>query len=103
MFLLSPFSFEFAAHSSAPIIRVCVCSTDVVPAPQNLRFSEVTQTSFKVHWEHGAPDVALYRIGWSKKGDTEPKYVREHRRMLVRTHAWSLRVTQKGSLVGDGQ
>ncbi|XP_073783716.1 collagen alpha-1(XII) chain isoform X3 [Danio rerio] len=45
--------------------------TDVVPAPQNLRFSMVTQTSFRVHWEHGAPDVSLYRIGWKKKGTTE--------------------------------
>uniref|UniRef100_A0A8C2I9R9 Collagen, type XII, alpha 1a n=1 Tax=Cyprinus carpio TaxID=7962 RepID=A0A8C2I9R9_CYPCA len=36
--------------------------TDVVPAPKNLRFSQVTQTSFRVHWEHGAPDVSLYRI-----------------------------------------
>uniref|UniRef100_A0AAQ5ZR50 Collagen, type XII, alpha 1a n=1 Tax=Amphiprion ocellaris TaxID=80972 RepID=A0AAQ5ZR50_AMPOC len=38
-------------------------------APKNLRFSEVTQTSFRATWEHGAPDVALYRIGWTKKGD----------------------------------
>lgn len=45
--------------------------TDVVPAPQNLRFSMVTQTSFRAHWEHGAPDVSLYRIGWRKKGTTE--------------------------------
>ncbi|XP_071323618.1 collagen alpha-1(XII) chain isoform X2 [Trachinotus anak] len=44
--------------------------TDVVPAPKNLRFSEVTQTSFRATWEHGAPDVALYRIGWTKKGET---------------------------------
>ncbi|XP_049319312.1 collagen alpha-1(XII) chain isoform X4 [Astyanax mexicanus] len=43
--------------------------TDVVPAPKNLRFSEVTQTSFRAHWEHGAPDVALYRIGWTKSGE----------------------------------
>uniref|UniRef100_A0AAX7UCA1 Collagen alpha-1(XII) chain n=1 Tax=Astatotilapia calliptera TaxID=8154 RepID=A0AAX7UCA1_ASTCA len=43
--------------------------TDVVPAPKNLRFTEVTHTSFVAHWEHGAPDVALYRIGWVKKGD----------------------------------
>uniref|UniRef100_A0A673B2H7 Collagen alpha-1(XII) chain n=1 Tax=Sphaeramia orbicularis TaxID=375764 RepID=A0A673B2H7_9TELE len=43
---------------------------DVVPAPKNLRFSEVTQTSFRATWEHGAPDVALYRIGWTKKGDS---------------------------------
>uniref|UniRef100_A0A672LHR3 Collagen alpha-1(XII) chain n=1 Tax=Sinocyclocheilus grahami TaxID=75366 RepID=A0A672LHR3_SINGR len=35
--------------------------TDVVPAPKNLRFSQVTQTSFRAHWEHGAPDVSLYR------------------------------------------
>ncbi|XP_026185345.1 collagen alpha-1(XII) chain isoform X2 [Mastacembelus armatus] len=45
--------------------------TDVVPAPKNLRFSEVTQTSFRATWDHGAPDVSLYRIGWTKKGKTD--------------------------------
>uniref|UniRef100_A0A665VJ26 Collagen, type XII, alpha 1b n=1 Tax=Echeneis naucrates TaxID=173247 RepID=A0A665VJ26_ECHNA len=48
--------------------------TDVVPAPKNLRFSEVTQTSFRATWEHGAPDVALYRIGWTKKGENNYQY-----------------------------
>ncbi|KAM8833742.1 collagen alpha-1(XII) chain isoform 2-T2 [Synchiropus picturatus] len=48
--------------------------TDVVPAPKNLRFSEVTQTSFRATWEHGAPDVALYRIGWTKKGESNFEY-----------------------------
>uniref|UniRef100_A0A8C6M865 Collagen alpha-1(XII) chain n=1 Tax=Nothobranchius furzeri TaxID=105023 RepID=A0A8C6M865_NOTFU len=43
--------------------------TDVVPAPKNLQFSEVTQTSFRAAWEHGAPDVALYRLTWTKKGE----------------------------------
>uniref|UniRef100_A0A8C2CAW9 Collagen alpha-1(XII) chain n=1 Tax=Cyprinus carpio TaxID=7962 RepID=A0A8C2CAW9_CYPCA len=43
--------------------------TDVVPAPKNLRFSEVTQTSFRAHWEHGAPDVSLYRVSWTKSGE----------------------------------
>lgn len=41
----------------------------MVPAPKNLQFSEVGQTSFRASWDHGAPDVALYRIGWSKKGE----------------------------------
>ncbi|XP_073348827.1 collagen alpha-1(XII) chain [Pagrus major] len=45
--------------------------TDVVPAPKNLQFSEVTQSSFRATWDHGAPDVALYRIGWTKKGETD--------------------------------
>lgn len=49
----------------------------VVPAPKNLRFSDVTLTSFQVHWEHGAPDVALYRIGWSKSGESNYQYVRK--------------------------
>lgn len=49
--------------------------TDVVPAPKNLRFSEVTQTSFRATWEHGAPDVSLYRIGWVKKGETDVQQV----------------------------
>uniref|UniRef100_A0AAR2LH75 Collagen alpha-1(XII) chain n=1 Tax=Pygocentrus nattereri TaxID=42514 RepID=A0AAR2LH75_PYGNA len=48
---------------------------DVVPAPKNLRFSEVTQTSFRATWEHGAPDVALYRVGWTKKGENNFQYV----------------------------
>ncbi|XP_077586812.1 collagen alpha-1(XII) chain isoform X3 [Stigmatopora nigra] len=48
--------------------------TDVVPAPKNLRFSEVTQTSFRATWEHGAPDVALYRIGWTKRGENNFQY-----------------------------
>ncbi|XP_039992556.1 collagen alpha-1(XII) chain isoform X4 [Xiphias gladius] len=48
--------------------------TGVVPAPKSLRFSEVTQTSFRASWEHGAPDVALYRIGWTKKGETSLEY-----------------------------
>uniref|UniRef100_A0AAR2KZ53 Collagen alpha-1(XII) chain n=1 Tax=Pygocentrus nattereri TaxID=42514 RepID=A0AAR2KZ53_PYGNA len=44
-------------------------TTGVVPAPKNLRFTKITQTSFRAHWEHGAPDVALYRIGWTKSGE----------------------------------
>ncbi|XP_068197852.1 collagen alpha-1(XII) chain isoform X2 [Antennarius striatus] len=43
--------------------------TDVVPAPKNLQLSDVTHTSLRASWEHGAPDVELYRIGWAKKGD----------------------------------
>ncbi|XP_061699936.1 collagen alpha-1(XII) chain isoform X2 [Syngnathoides biaculeatus] len=48
--------------------------TDVVPAPKNLRFSDITQTSFRATWEHGAPDVALYRIGWTKRGESNFQY-----------------------------
>ncbi|XP_055362274.1 collagen alpha-1(XII) chain isoform X3 [Betta splendens] len=48
--------------------------TDVVPAPKNLQFSEVAQTSFRATWEHSAPDVALYRIGWVKQGGTDASY-----------------------------
>lgn len=39
-----------------------------VPAPTNLRFSEITTQSFRGTWEHGAPDVALYRITWQPAG-----------------------------------
>uniref|UniRef100_A0A3B3Q4H7 Collagen, type XII, alpha 1b n=1 Tax=Paramormyrops kingsleyae TaxID=1676925 RepID=A0A3B3Q4H7_9TELE len=59
--------------TGSPMIGQAI--TDVVPAPKNLRFSEVTQTSFRVTWEHGAPDVALYRMGWVKKGSTDIQYV----------------------------
>uniref|UniRef100_A0A8C2FL01 Collagen, type XII, alpha 1b n=1 Tax=Cyprinus carpio TaxID=7962 RepID=A0A8C2FL01_CYPCA len=40
----------------------------------NLRFSEVGQTTFRATWEHGAPDVELYRIGWTKQGENNFKY-----------------------------
>uniref|UniRef100_A0A8C8F328 Collagen alpha-1(XII) chain n=1 Tax=Oncorhynchus tshawytscha TaxID=74940 RepID=A0A8C8F328_ONCTS len=55
-----------------PMLNAAI--TDVVPAPKNLRFSEVTQTSFRADWDHGAHDVALYRIGWTKKGETNFQY-----------------------------
>uniref|UniRef100_A0A8C7D060 Collagen alpha-1(XII) chain n=1 Tax=Oncorhynchus kisutch TaxID=8019 RepID=A0A8C7D060_ONCKI len=55
-----------------PMLNTAI--TDVVPAPKNLRFSEVTQTSFRADWDHGAHDVALYRIGWTKKGETNFQY-----------------------------
>ncbi|XP_052342073.1 collagen alpha-1(XII) chain-like isoform X1 [Oncorhynchus keta] len=55
-----------------PMLNTAI--TDVVPAPKNLRFSEVTQTSFRADWDHGAHDVALYRIGWAKKGETNFQY-----------------------------
>ncbi|XP_056282175.1 collagen alpha-1(XII) chain isoform X2 [Pseudoliparis swirei] len=48
--------------------------TDVVPAPQNLRLTEATQSSFRASWDHGASDVALYRIGWNKKGEANLQY-----------------------------
>ncbi|XP_051816946.1 collagen alpha-1(XII) chain isoform X5 [Acanthochromis polyacanthus] len=56
----------------APMLGTAI--TDVVPAPKNLQFSEETQTSFRATWEHGAPDVALYRIGWTKKGENSYQF-----------------------------
>lgn len=74
-------------------------SVDVVPAPKNLRFSEITQTSFRATWEHGAPDVALYRIGWTKKGVSNFQYVREiqlsNKFTFLRNHAGVFWVAQK--------
>uniref|UniRef100_A0A8C5E3M3 Collagen alpha-1(XII) chain-like n=1 Tax=Gouania willdenowi TaxID=441366 RepID=A0A8C5E3M3_GOUWI len=52
---------------AAPLLGNAI--TDVVPAPKRLQFSEVTQDSFKVTWDHGAPDVALYRFVWTKKDE----------------------------------
>ncbi|XP_008292859.1 collagen alpha-1(XII) chain-like isoform X2 [Stegastes partitus] len=56
----------------APMLGTAI--TDVVPAPKNLQFSEVTQSSFRATWEHGAPDVALYRIGWTKRGENNYQF-----------------------------
>ncbi|XP_072219016.1 collagen alpha-1(XII) chain isoform X1 [Leuresthes tenuis] len=57
---------------ASPMLGTAI--TDVVPAPKNLQFSEVTQTSFRATWEHGASDVALYRIGWTKKGENNYQF-----------------------------
>ncbi|XP_039638765.1 collagen alpha-1(XII) chain isoform X1 [Perca fluviatilis] len=62
----------YDAGPGAPMLGSAI--TDVVPAPKNLQFSEVTQTSFRATWEHGAPDVSLYRIGWNKKGEGIPQF-----------------------------
>ncbi|CAL8314936.1 unnamed protein product [Merluccius merluccius] len=62
----------YAAGPATPMLGQAV--TDVVPAPKNLRTSEVTQTSFRATWDIGAPDVALYRIGWAKRGDPTFKH-----------------------------
>ncbi|XP_014895004.1 collagen alpha-1(XII) chain [Poecilia latipinna] len=56
---------------AAPMLGTAI--TDTVPAPKNLQFSEVTQNSFRATWEHGAPDVALFRISWTRKGEKDPK------------------------------
>ncbi|XP_056421865.1 collagen alpha-1(XII) chain isoform X3 [Hyla sarda] len=48
-------------------------TTAPVPAPVNLRFSETTKDSFRGTWDHGAPDVALYRISWAPVGQPERK------------------------------
>ncbi|XP_067844647.1 collagen alpha-1(XII) chain [Heptranchias perlo] len=46
-------------------------TTLVVPTPTNLRFSDVRETSFRVLWNHGAPDVALYRLTWGPAGKAD--------------------------------
>uniref|UniRef100_A0A668A865 Collagen alpha-1(XII) chain n=1 Tax=Myripristis murdjan TaxID=586833 RepID=A0A668A865_9TELE len=63
-------------YDEGPVIITFITSypVDVVPAPKNLRFSEVTHSSFRATWDHGAPDVALYRIGWTKKGENNFQY-----------------------------
>lgn len=50
-------------------------STVPVPAPLNLRTDQVTTTSFRGTWDHGAPDVALYRVMWGPYGEREKQEV----------------------------
>lgn len=70
------FTYLSAANRLSGDLPCIIFPVDVVPSPKNLRFSEVTETSFRATWEHGAPDVALYRIGWSKQGEGNFQYVR---------------------------
>lgn len=69
-------TYEHQSDPSSP-----AKSADVVPAPKNLQFSDITQTSFVATWEHGAPDVALYRIGWTKRGEGNFQYVSSNLRI----------------------
>lgn len=45
--------------------------TGTVPAPANLRITEVTPESFRGTWDHGASDVSLYRITWAPVGSLD--------------------------------
>lgn len=42
-----------------------------VPAPKNLKITEVTPESFRGTWDHGASDVSLYRITWAPSGSSD--------------------------------
>ncbi|XP_053142880.1 collagen alpha-1(XII) chain isoform X4 [Hemicordylus capensis] len=60
---------EYDEGQSVPV--AADATTLSVPAPANLRTDQVTKTSFRGTWDHGAPDVALYRIMWGPYGETE--------------------------------
>lgn len=47
-----------------------------VPAPVNLRITDINTNSFRGTWDHGAPDVSLYRITWGVYGRAEKQEVR---------------------------
>lgn len=77
-FCLKPGGWSSDPYAAFLLLFSCSASsswTDVVPAPKNLQFSDVGQTFFRASWDHGAPDVALYRIGWSKKGENNYEFV----------------------------
>ncbi|OXB61233.1 hypothetical protein ASZ78_006533, partial [Callipepla squamata] len=54
---------------SLPVAAEAV--TQPVPSPVNLRITEITKNSFRGTWDHGAPDVSLYRITWGPSGRSE--------------------------------
>ncbi|XP_061479123.1 collagen alpha-1(XII) chain isoform X1 [Rhineura floridana] len=61
-----------AIYDEGPSVPVVAEATTLpVPAPQNLNIDQITRTSFRGTWDHGAPDVALYRVMWGLYGGTE--------------------------------
>ncbi|XP_013922004.1 PREDICTED: collagen alpha-1(XII) chain-like, partial [Thamnophis sirtalis] len=60
---------EYDEGLSVPV--AAEATTLPVPAPINLRTDQVTTTSFRGTWDHGAPDVALYRVMWGPYGEPE--------------------------------
>ncbi|XP_038648857.1 tenascin-X-like [Scyliorhinus canicula] len=47
--------------------------TSVIPAPSNLRFSDIKGYSFRMDWDHGSEDVDQYRISWVPSGGGDKK------------------------------
>lgn len=45
--------------------------TDIVPAPTNLKITDVTTESFRATWDHAASDVSLYRVTWAPFGSSD--------------------------------
>lgn len=45
--------------------------TDTVPAPTNLKLTDVTTESFRGTWDHAASDVSLYRVTWAPFGTSD--------------------------------
>ncbi|XP_072350416.1 collagen alpha-1(XII) chain-like, partial [Scyliorhinus torazame] len=43
------------------------------PAPSNLRVSDIGGNSLQINWDHGSPDVALYKLTWVPSGGTDKK------------------------------
>lgn len=58
------------------MLRFPFLATEPVPSPVNLRITEITKNSFRGTWDHGAPDVSLYRITWGPYGRSEKAEVR---------------------------
>lgn len=54
-----------------------------VPAPVNLRITDITTNSFRATWDHGAPDVSLYRITWGPYGRGEKQEVRVDSHLML--------------------
>ncbi|XP_062981009.1 collagen alpha-1(XII) chain isoform X2 [Elgaria multicarinata webbii] len=61
-----------AAYDEGISVPVAADATTLpVPAPLNLRTDQVTKTSFRATWDHGAPDVTLYRVRWGLYGSPD--------------------------------
>uniref|UniRef100_A0A8D0HQC1 Collagen type XII alpha 1 chain n=1 Tax=Sphenodon punctatus TaxID=8508 RepID=A0A8D0HQC1_SPHPU len=72
LFSSTLYTYNVAVYDEGESAPVAAQATTLsLPAPVNLRITDITKHSFRGTWEHGAPDVSLYRITWGPYGGTE--------------------------------
>ena len=67
-------SYQKAVQSVVTIRCVSVC-VESVPDPLDMKSSDISTDSFRVSWQHAAPDVVLYRLTWTPTDGGDSKEV----------------------------
>lgn len=56
-------------------IKLLTLLPEPIPAPRNIRTSEVSMEGFRVSWQRAADDVMFYKLSWRPTAGGEKKQV----------------------------